>query len=85
VTVARNPLLPGCYPDPTICRVGEDYYLACSTFEYFPGLPVFRSGDLVSWEQIGHVVDRPGQLDLDGIASSGGLYAPTLRHHDGVF
>jgi xylan 1,4-beta-xylosidase len=85
VTLARNPLLPGCYPDPTICRVGEDFYLACSTFEYFPGLPVFHSRDLVSWEQIGHVVDRPGQLDLDGIASSGGLYAPTLRHHGGVF
>ncbi|CAN5383229.1 glycoside hydrolase family 43 protein [soil metagenome] len=85
MTLARNPLLPGCYPDPTICRVGEDYYLACSTFEYMPGLPVFHSRDLVSWEQIGHVVDRPGQLDLDGIASSGGLYAPTLRHHDGVF
>ena len=85
MTVVRNPVLPGCYPDPTICRVGEDYYLACSTFEYVPGLPVFHSRDLVSWEQIGHVVDRPGQLDLDGIASSGGLYAPTLRHHDGVF
>ncbi|MGV8978544.1 MAG: glycoside hydrolase family 43 protein [Cellulomonas sp.] len=85
MTRVHNPLLPGCYPDPTICRVGEDYYLACSTFEYFPGLPVFHSRDLVSWEQIGHVVDRPGQLDLDGLASSGGLYAPTLRHHDGVF
>ena len=85
MTIARNPLLPGCYPDPTICRVGEDYYLVTSTFEYVPGLPVFRSDDLVSWEQIGHVIDRPGQLDFDGIASSGGLYAPTLRHHDGVF
>jgi alpha-N-arabinofuranosidase len=83
--IATNPLLPGCYPDPTICRVGEDYFLVTSTFEYFPGLPVFRSRDLVSWEQVGHVVDRAGQLDYDGIASSGGLYAPTLRHHDGVF
>jgi xylan 1,4-beta-xylosidase len=85
VTVVRNPLLPGCYPDPTICRVGDEFYLVTSTFEYTPGLPVFRSRDLASWEQIGHVVDRPGQLDLDGIASSGGLYAPTLRHHDGTF
>ncbi|RYV52141.1 glycoside hydrolase family 43 protein [Pengzhenrongella frigida] len=85
MTVARNPLLPGCYPDPTICRVGPDYYLVTSTFEYAPGLPVFHSVDLVSWEQIGHVVDRPGQLDFAGIGSSGGLYAPTLRHHDGVF
>ena len=85
MTVVRNPLLPGCYPDPSICRVGDDYYLVTSTFEYFPGLPLFHSTDLVSWEQIGHVVDRAGQLDYDGIASSGGLYAPTLRHHDGVF
>ena len=83
--IAANPLLPGCHPDPTICRVGEDYYLVTSTFEYVPGLPIFHSRDLVSWEQVGHVVDRPGQLDYDGIESSGGLYAPTLRHHDGVF
>ncbi len=85
MTLAHNPLLPGCHPDPSICRVGDDYYLVTSTFEYWPGLPVFHSRDLVSWQQVGHVVDRPGQLDLDGISSSGGLYAPTLRHHDGVF
>ena len=85
MSVVRNPVLPGCYPDPTICRAGDVYYLVTSTFEYFPGLPVFRSEDLVSWEQIGHVVDRATQLDFDGIASSGGLYAPTLRHHDGTF
>ncbi|MET0787995.1 MAG: glycoside hydrolase family 43 protein [Cellulomonas sp.] len=85
MTLVPNPLLPGCYPDPTICRVGEDFYLVTSTFEYFPGLPVFHSRDLAAWEQIGHVLDRPDQLDLDGIASSGGLYAPTLRHHDGTF
>lgn len=80
-----NPLLPGCYPDPSVCRVGDDYYLVTSTFEYLPGLPVLHSRDLAHWEQVGHVVDRPGQLDLTGIASSGGLYAPTLRHHAGVF
>ncbi|MGV8967172.1 MAG: family 43 glycosylhydrolase [Cellulomonas sp.] len=85
MTLVANPLLPGCYPDPTICRVGADFYLVTSTFEYAPGLPIFHSVDLVSWEQIGHVIDRPGQLDFSGIASSGGLYAPTLRHHDGVF
>jgi xylan 1,4-beta-xylosidase len=85
VTAVANPILPGCYPDPTICRVDDTYYLVTSTFEYLPGLPVFRSQDLVTWEQIGHVVDRPGQLDYSGIASSGGLYAPTLRHHDGQF
>jgi xylan 1,4-beta-xylosidase len=81
----RNPILPGCYPDPSICRVGEDYYLVTSTFEYFPGLPVFHSRDLVHWHQIGHVLDRPSQLPLEGIRSSAGLYAPTIRHADGVF
>ncbi|WP_182111603.1 MULTISPECIES: glycoside hydrolase family 43 protein [unclassified Actinotalea] len=85
MTLVANPVLPGCYPDPSICRVGDTYYLVTSTFEYLPGLPVFRSHDLVSWEQIGHVVDRPGMLDYAGIPSSGGLYAPTLRHHDGLF
>ena len=81
----HNPVLPGCYPDPTICRVDDTFYLVTSTFEYLPGLPVFRSTDLAHWEQIGHVVDRLGQLDYDGIASSGGLYAPTLRYHDGMY
>lgn len=85
MTLVSNPVLPGCYPDPTVCRVGEDYYLVTSTFEYVPGLPVFHSRDLATWTQIGHALDRPGQLDMAGIASSGGLYAPTLRHHDGVF
>lgn len=81
----RNPILPGFYPDPSICRVGEDYYLVTSTFEYFPGLPIFHSRDLVHWRQIGHVLDRPSQLNLDGILASRGLYAPTIRYHEGVF
>lgn len=81
----QNPILQGCYPDPSICRVGNDYYLVTSTFEYFPGLPIFHSRDLVHWEQIGHVLDRASQLDLDEIRPSGGLYAPTIRHHQGVF
>ncbi len=81
----RNPILPGFYPDPSICRVGEDYYLVNSTFEYFPGLPLFHSRDLVHWRQIGHVLTRPSQLDLDGIRSSGGLWAPTIRYHQGTF
>ena len=81
----RNPILPGCYPDPSICRVDEDYYLVTSTFEYFPGLPIFHSRDLVHWEQIGHVLDRSSQLDLDEIRPSAGLYAPTIRHHNGKF
>lgn len=77
---ATNPILPGCHPDPSICRVGDDYYLVTSTFEYLPGLPILRSRDLVRWETIGHAIDRPGMLDFDGIRSSGGLYAPTIRH-----
>ncbi len=85
MALVQNPILPGTYPDPSICRVGDDYYLVTSTFEYFPGLPVFHSRDLATWTQIGHVIDRDGMLDFDGIASSGGLYAPTIRHHDGLF
>ena len=81
----RNPIIPGFYPDPSICRVDEDYYLVTSTFEYFPGLPIFHSRDLVNWRQIGHVLDRPSQLPLDGLKPSRGLYAPTIRYHDGTF
>ena len=81
----RNPVLPGFYPDPSIYRVGEDYYLVTSTFEYFPGLPIFHSRDLVNWRQIGHVLDRPSQLNLDGIKPSRGLWAPTIRYHEGMF
>ena len=81
----RNPILPGFYPDPSICRVGDDFYLVTSTFEYFPGLPIFHSRDLVHWRQIGHVLDRPSQLPLDNIRPSGGLYAPTIRFSQGVF
>ncbi|MFE0689326.1 glycoside hydrolase family 43 protein [Streptomyces xiamenensis] len=81
-----NPVIPGFHPDPSICRVGEDYYLVCSSFEYFPGVPVFHSKDLVHWEQIGNVMERPAQLRLpDTAPSSGGVYAPTLRYHDGRF
>lgn len=77
---ASNPVLPGCHPDPSVCRVAEWYYLVTSTFEYLPGLPVMRSRDLLRWQTIGHVIDRPGMLEFDGIRSSGGLYAPTIRH-----
>ncbi|NDK30993.1 glycoside hydrolase family 43 protein [Nesterenkonia haasae] len=81
----ENPILPGCYPDPSICRVGEYYYLVTSTFEVFPALPLFRSRDLVTWEQIGHAIDRPDQMSFDGVKSSQGIFAPTIRHYDGVF
>lgn len=79
------PILSGTYPDPSVCRVGDDYYLVTSTFEYFPGLPVFHSTDLEQWTQIGHALDRLDQIDLGSVASSGGLFAPTIRWHDGTF
>ncbi|MFD0527094.1 glycoside hydrolase family 43 protein [Kitasatospora arboriphila] len=82
---ARNPVLPGFHPDPSVCRVGEDYYLVTSSFEYFPGLPLFHSRDLAHWRPIGHAVDRPGQLALDGVRPSGGLYAASLHHARGRF
>lgn len=80
-----NPILPGFYPDPSICRVGSDYYLVTSSFEYFPGIPIFHSRDLVSWRQIGHVLTRPSQLALSGVESSQGIFAPTIREHAGTF
>ena len=80
-----NPILAGFYPDPSICRVGNDYYLVNSSFAYYPGLPVFHSKDLVHWQQIGAAMDRPEQLILDGAGVSRGLFAPTIRYNDGVF
>ncbi|MFC0470737.1 glycoside hydrolase family 43 protein [Halalkalibacter kiskunsagensis] len=81
----QNPILPGFYPDPSICRVNEDYYLVTSSFAYYPGVPIFHSKDLVNWEQIGHVLDRPSQLPLEGQRQSQGIFAPTIRFHEGVF
>lgn len=81
----RNPILSGFYPDPSLCRVGENYYLVTSSFEYFPGVPIFRSRDLVHWEQIGHCLTRPSQLPLGGKRASEGIYAPTIRYHEGRF
>ncbi|MED4958537.1 glycoside hydrolase family 43 protein [Paenibacillus macerans] len=81
----RNPVIPGFYPDPSVCRAGEDYYLVTSSFEYFPGVPIFHSRDLVHWRQLGYVLNRPSQLRLDKARSSGGIYAPTIRYHQGKF
>jgi len=81
----HNPVIPGFNPDPSVCRVGDDYYLVTSTFEYFPGVPIYHSKDLVNWKMIGHVLHRPEQLDLDKVASTAGIYAPTLRYHNGIF
>lgn len=80
-----NPLIPGFNPDPSIVRVGQDYYLATSTFEYLPGIPIYHSTNLLNWDLIGHVVTRPGQLQVDGVPTAGGAWAPTIRYHDGLF
>ncbi|MEO6547321.1 MAG: glycoside hydrolase family 43 protein [Ferruginibacter sp.] len=81
----NNPILAGFYPDPSICRVGNDYYITNSTFAYFPGLPIFHSTDLVNWKQIGNAMDRKEQLDQTNAGVSRGLFAPTIRFHDGIF
>ncbi len=80
-----NPILSGFYPDPSICRVDNDYYIVNSSFAYYPGLPIFHSTDLLNWQQIGFALNRPEQLNLDGAGVSRGLFAPTIRYHDGVF
>ncbi|WP_258881348.1 glycoside hydrolase family 43 protein [Paenibacillus sp. sptzw28] len=80
-----NPVIPGFYPDPSVARRGEDYYLVTSSFEYYPGIPVFHSRDLVNWEQIGCVITRPEQLDLSERRSSRGIFAPTIRCCNGRF
>jgi xylan 1,4-beta-xylosidase len=82
----RNPVLTGFYPDPSVVRVGPDYYLVNSTFGYFPGIPVFHSRDLVHWTQIGNAIDRPGQLDFKTLSLGGlGVFAPAISEHDGTF
>lgn len=85
----KNPIIPGFYSDPSVCRAGDDYYLVTSSFSYFPGVPIFHSKDLVNWEQIGHVLTTNEQLPLEGKGAisgiSAGIFAPTIRYHDGVF
>lgn len=80
----KNPVIPGFYPDPSVCRVGEDFYPVNSSFEYFPGVPIWHSRDLIHWRQIGHVLTRRSQLELAGVKCSDGIYAPTIRFHNGV-
>lgn len=85
MTIADNPILGGFYPDPSICRVGEDFYLVNSSFAYAPGIPIFHSRDLAHWEQIGNILVRDTQLRLDHQEISRGIFAPTIRYHEGVF
>ncbi|KIY73876.1 glycoside hydrolase family 43 protein [Cylindrobasidium torrendii FP15055 ss-10] len=79
---STNPIIPGFNPDPSIQRVGKDYFLVTSSFEWFPGVPVYHSTDLIRWELIGHALNRPSQLDMRGTAPSGGIFAPTLRFNE---
>lgn len=81
----RNPVIPGFHPDPSIVRVGEDFYAVTSTFSWFPGLPILHSKDLVNWRLIGNAIDRPTQLDFSGLGTNRGLFAPAITHHDGRF
>lgn len=76
-----NPILQGCYPDPSITRKGNDYYLVCSSFAMFPGVPIFHSNDLVNWKQIGHVLDKTSQLKVEDCGISAGVYAPAIRYN----
>jgi hypothetical protein len=84
-TAAEQPIVPGFYPDPTVCRVGTDYYMAHSSFEYFPGAPLFHSRDLLTWSQVGHILTRRSQFRLGHPGPSTGIYGSTLRHHAGRF
>lgn len=81
----QNPVIPGFHPDPSVCRVGNDFYLVNSSFQYFPGVPLFHSTDLIHWEQIGNCLTRPSQVKLSKASFSGGIYAPTIRYNDGTF
>ena len=84
-----NPIIKGSYPDPSICRVGDDFYIVNSSFEYFPGLPIHHSKDLVNWILIGYGLHRPeqctGKMNLTNVQSDGGIHAPSIRYHNGLF
>lgn len=81
----RNPIISGFYPDPSVCRANGKYYLVASSFQYFPGVPLFESDDLINWTQIGFCLTRKSQLPLDKASCTGGIYAPTIRYNDGRF
>lgn len=81
----NNPVIKGFYPDPSVCKVNDTYYMVCSSFQFFPGVPIFESKDLINWTQIGHCLTRKSQIELETVGSSGGVFAPTIRHHNGRF
>ena len=85
MTTIRNPILPGFNPDPSICRVGEDYYIAVSTFEWFPGVGIYHSKDLKNWRLVSRPLNRISQLNMMGNPNSGGVWAPALSYSEGQF
>ncbi|MFG6150298.1 glycoside hydrolase family 43 protein [Halobacillus sp. B23F22_1] len=85
MTIIKNPILTGFNPDPSICRAGEDYYIAVSTFEWFPGVGVYHSKDLKNWRLVSRPLNRISQLDMKGNPDSGGVWAPALSYQDGQF
>ncbi|GMG11919.1 unnamed protein product [Aspergillus oryzae] len=91
-----NPIIPGFYSDPSCIRVGDVFYMANSSFQFFPGIPIHKSKDLINWELIGNAINRPSQISLNQATTkinnasrrevfTGGIYAPTIRYHNGVF
>lgn len=85
MVIAKNPILSGFYPDPSICRVGNDFYIVNSSFVYAPGVPIFHSRDLAHWEQIGNILESKEQLQVEKSEISRGIFAPTIRYHEGLF
>jgi len=85
MSLIRNPILPGFHPDPSICRVGDDYFVATSTFEWYPGVEIHHSRDLVNWRLVRRPLERASQLDMRGNPDSGGVWAPCLSYADGLF
>lgn len=83
--IYKNPIIKGFNPDPSICRVGGDYYLVTSSFEYFPGIPIYHSRDLINWTMINNCVSNPQQLNFSAFGNSGGIWAPTIRYNNGRF
>jgi len=81
----QNPILAGYYPDPSICKAGDDYYIINSSFAHYPGIPIFHSKDLLNWQLISYAMNRPSQLALEGSGISRGLFAPAISYHNGTF
>ena len=80
----HNPILAGYYPDPSVARVGDKFYLVNSTFAHWPGIPIHESTDLVHWTLVGHALNDPSKVNFDGLGISRGVFAPSIHFHDGT-